>query len=66
VNPSRGPTPPNTVGGETPTSQLPSEPWVGRWYAYSLPAYYYAVRAVHRKKSLEIEPKDILDEALRG
>jgi len=50
----------------SPTSQLPREPWVGKWYAYSLPAYHYAIRAVHRKKSLEIGPKDILEEAMRG
>jgi len=49
-----------------PTSQLPREPWVGRWYAFQVPAYYYALRAIHRKRSLEIGPKDILEETMRG
>jgi len=53
------------VGAE-PISPLPREPWVGRWYAFQVPAYYYALRAVHRKRSLEIGPGDILEEAMRG
>jgi len=49
-----------------PISPMPREPWVGRAYAYQIPAYHYAIKVIHRKKSLEIEPRDILDEALRG
>jgi len=53
------------VGAE-PISPLPSEPWVGRAYAFQIPAYYYAVRAIHKKRSLEISPRDVLDETMKG
>jgi len=53
------------VGAE-PISPLPREPWVGRLYAFQIPAYYYALRAIHRKRSTGITPREILEEALRG
>jgi len=52
--------------GARPISPLPREPWVGRLYAFQFPAYYYALRAIHRKRSTDITPRDILEEALKG
>jgi len=49
-----------------PISQMPREPWVGRAYAYQLPAYHYVVRAIHRKRSTNIAPREVLEEAMRG
>jgi len=49
-----------------PISPLPREPWVGERYAFQIPAYYYALRAIHRKRSTDIAPRDVLEEALKG
>jgi len=45
---------------------MPREPWIGERYTLQIPAYYYTLKVIHRKRSLEISPKDILEEALRG
>ncbi|MEM1606085.1 MAG: hypothetical protein QXW41_07585 [Fervidicoccaceae archaeon] len=42
-------------------SEIPREPWIGREYAFQIPAYYYALRAMARKKSWEISPEDVRD-----
>jgi len=53
------------VGAE-PISPLPREPWVGRLYAFQIPAYYYTLKVIHKNRSLEISPRDVLDEAMKG
>jgi len=37
----------------TPISELPREPWIGKRCAFQIPAYYYALKAMARKKSLD-------------
>jgi hypothetical protein len=44
----------------THLSELPSEPWVGRDYAYQIPAYYWALRAMIKRKSINVAPEEIL------
>jgi hypothetical protein len=41
-------------------SELPSEPWVGRDYAYQIPAYYWALRAMIKRRSINVTPEEIL------
>jgi len=53
------------VGAE-PISPLPSEPWIGKLYAFQIPAYYYTLKVINKKRSLEISPRDVLDEAMKG
>jgi len=54
------------VGAGKPISPMPREPWVGRAYAYQIPAYYYTLKVIHKKRSTRVTPRDILEEALRG
>ncbi|MEM4971009.1 MAG: ATP-binding protein [Sulfolobales archaeon] len=54
------------VAGSNAISSTPREPWFGEWYAYQIPAYYYALTAMHRKRSVEINARDIIEEALRA
>ncbi len=44
----------------THLSELPSEPWVGRDYAYQIPAYYWALRAMIERRSINVTPEEIL------
>jgi energy-coupling factor transporter ATP-binding protein EcfA2 len=41
-------------------SDIPKEEWVGRYYAYQIPAYYYALKAMVARRSLHVTPDDIL------
>jgi energy-coupling factor transporter ATP-binding protein EcfA2 len=41
-------------------SKLPNEPWIGRDYAYQIPAYYWALRAMIEKGTTNVKPDDIL------
>jgi len=41
------------------------EPWVGKRFAFQLPAYHYAMKAVARKGA-GVEPREVVEEALRG
>ncbi len=45
-------------------SEMPREPWIGREYAFQLPAYYYALKAVARKRSRNISPDEVIREAV--
>jgi len=47
-------------------SELPREPWIGEDYAYQVPAYYYALRAIAKRGSLSITHREVVEEALRG
>jgi len=49
-----------------PISPLPREPWVGERYAFQIPGYYYTIKAIHRKRSTKVTPRDVLEEASRG
>ena len=48
------------IGGSTKISDIPKEEWVGRYYAYQIPAYYYALKAMVARRSLYVTPDDIL------
>jgi len=41
-------------------SKLPSEPWIGKDYAYQIPAYYWAIRAVVEIGKANVTPEDLL------
>ena len=43
-----------------PLSELPSEPWIGEHYAYQLPAYYWALRAMIEGRKVNVEAGSIL------
>ncbi|GAB6945591.1 ATP-binding protein [Vulcanisaeta sp. JCM 14467] len=43
-------------------SQLPREPWIGRYVAYQLPAYYWALRSMASRGSINVEPIDVIRE----
>ena len=44
-------------------AELPREPWIGRIYAFQIPAYYYTLRAIAKKNSLEVSIDDVVREA---
>jgi hypothetical protein len=41
-------------------SELPSEPWIGKDYAYQIPAYYWAIRAMVETGKANVTPEDLL------
>jgi hypothetical protein len=45
-------------------SELSREPWIGKRYAFQIPAYYYALRAMAGKRRWEISPEDVIREAM--
>jgi len=45
---------------------MPRAPWTGEQYTPQIPAYYYTPKVINKKRSLEISPRDILKETLRG
>jgi energy-coupling factor transporter ATP-binding protein EcfA2 len=45
-------------------TDLPREPWIGKDYAYQIPAYYYALKAMARKRSTDISPEEVIMEAM--
>ncbi|KUO88141.1 MAG: hypothetical protein AT712_06480 [Caldivirga sp. CIS_19] len=49
------------VGAEG-LSNLPGEPWIGRYYAYQIPAHYWVLRAMIRRGSINVKPEDVLKE----
>jgi hypothetical protein len=51
------------IGAAVPISDLPAnEPWIAHHFAYQIPAYYYVLRAVARRRSLDISLDDLLRE----
>ena len=48
----------------TPISELPREPWIGERYAFQIPAYYYALRAMAKKRSWEITAEEVIRKAM--
>ncbi|MFP3157964.1 MAG: hypothetical protein RXQ97_07140 [Caldivirga sp.] len=50
----------NLTGAEH-LSGLSTEPWIGKRYAYQIPAYYWVLRAMIRK-GVNVKPEDVLRE----
>ena len=53
------------IGGlsnDSTISKLPKEPWIGKYYAFQIPAYMYAMKAMAKKKTLKITSYDIINE----
>jgi hypothetical protein len=42
-------------------SEMPSEPWVGRDFAYQIPAYYWVIKAMVKLGRINITPEEVLD-----
>jgi hypothetical protein len=42
-------------------SEIPSKPWIGREFAFQIPAYYDALKVMARMKSLDISSDDITE-----
>ncbi len=51
-----------SVGGVRRISQLPNEPWIGEDYAYQLPIYYWALRAMVKRGTVNVTPGDVINE----
>jgi hypothetical protein len=50
------------IGAATPLSELPiNEPWIKEDYAYQIPAYYYTLRTMISKKSINITLNSVLN-----
>jgi hypothetical protein len=47
-----------------PISELPREQWIGERYAYQIPAHYYALKTMARKRSTDISPEEVIREAM--
>jgi energy-coupling factor transporter ATP-binding protein EcfA2 len=45
-------------------SEMPREQWIGREYAYQIPTYYHALKAMARKRSWDISPEEVIREAM--
>jgi hypothetical protein len=45
-------------------SEIPREQWIGREYAFQIPAHYYALKAMARKRSTDISPEEVIREAM--
>jgi energy-coupling factor transporter ATP-binding protein EcfA2 len=52
------------TAGADPISHISKEPWIGRDYAYQIPAYYYALKTMARKRSTDISPEEVIKEAM--
>ncbi len=45
-------------------SEMSREPWIGKDYAFQIPAYYYALKAMARKRSWSVSPEEVIGEAI--
>jgi len=45
-------------------SEPPRETWIGREFAFQIPAHYYTLKAMARKRSWEISPEEVIKEAM--
>jgi hypothetical protein len=50
------------IAGSDRISRVPEEKWVGRRYAYQIPAYYHAMKVISARRSLEVTPQDVIRE----
>jgi hypothetical protein len=49
------------IAGADKISEMPREQWIGKKYAYQIQAYYHALKAMARKRSTDIEPREIIE-----
>jgi energy-coupling factor transporter ATP-binding protein EcfA2 len=42
-------------------SEISEEPWIGKYFAYQVPAYYYILKAMAKKRSIDIESREIIE-----
>ncbi|MDT7902723.1 MAG: ATP-binding protein [Caldivirga sp.] len=42
-------------------SEMPSEPWIGKDFAYQIPAYYWVVKAMVKSGRINVTPEEVLD-----
>jgi energy-coupling factor transporter ATP-binding protein EcfA2 len=52
------------IGMAEHLSEISKEEWIGRDYAYQIPAYYYTLKAMAKKKSTRISVKEVIEEAI--
>jgi hypothetical protein len=45
-------------------TEIPEEPWVGKHYAFPIPAHYHILKIMTRKRSTDIEPEEVIREAM--
>jgi len=45
-------------------SEIPSEPWIGKRYAFQIPAYYYILKTMAKRRSIDITPEEVIREAM--
>jgi len=45
-------------------SEIPREQWIGREFAFQIPAYHHALKAMARKRSWDISPEEVIREAM--
>ncbi|WP_252900341.1 hypothetical protein [Vulcanisaeta sp. JCM 14467] len=49
-----------------PLMQLPNEEWVGNDYAYQLPAYYWVLRTMISKESINVTSSEVINEIINS
>ena len=42
------------------TSDVQGEPWFGNDYAYQIPAYHWALRAMIERRAVNVSPDDVM------
>jgi energy-coupling factor transporter ATP-binding protein EcfA2 len=42
-------------------SKMPSEPWIGKYFAYQIPAYYWVIKAMVKSGKINVTPEEVLD-----
>jgi hypothetical protein len=45
-------------------TEIPEEQWVGKHYAFPIPAHYHMLKIMTRKRSTDIEPEEVIKEAM--
>jgi hypothetical protein len=45
-------------------TEIPEEQWVGKHYAFPIPAHYHILKIITRKRSTDIEPEEVIREAM--
>jgi energy-coupling factor transporter ATP-binding protein EcfA2 len=49
-----------TGGVHAYISNIPKEEWVGRYYAYQIPAYYHVLKLMSERRGVEVRLEDVL------
>ena len=42
-------------------SEMPSEPWIGKYFVYQIPAYYWVIKAMVKSGKINVTPEEVLD-----